>query len=76
LVSKINHIAERILGMKATITYDPNLYDLSPLRMKSGRKMYFLIPIELHQEDLSTIQQWLSLYVTPKLLVNSEAPKD
>jgi hypothetical protein len=59
--------------MKATLTYDTEQHDLTPVRLRINRKAYILVPRDFYKEDVAAIKEWLDLYITPRLLA---APQD
>jgi hypothetical protein len=62
--------------MKYTLTFDTNKHELTPIRLRGDRKAYLVIPMDFYAEDVEAIKEWLTLYVTPRLLpAPSDMPK-
>ena len=54
--------------MKVSFTYDNKYSDITPVRLRGGRKAYVLIPLDFYMEDVEAITQWLEFYITPRKL--------
>lgn len=55
--------------MRKSLADDTSL-ELTPVRLKGGRKAYLFIPMEFYLEDVEAITEWLKLYITPRLLAD------